>query len=66
MIARRDASDSHADWLEVGSIKPDDASVPVRIRSKSIALALCLRLLIQRESPKNIVTNTMRTLNSPN
>src|ERR1700722_3378278 len=35
---------SVAKWLEVGSLKPEDASDPVWVRSKAVALALEQRL----------------------
>ncbi|MEG9437549.1 hypothetical protein JAO29_15470 [Edaphobacter sp. HDX4] len=40
MLVENGPSGQTARWLDVGSLKPDDASVPVWIRSKAIALTL--------------------------
>ena len=47
MVEKSDSpTGTSARWLSVGSLKPDDASVPVWIRSKAIALTL-RQLLIE-------------------
>jgi len=40
MLVEPDENGTHAKWLAVGSVKPDNSSDPVWVRSKAIALSL--------------------------
>ena len=44
MLVEPDENGTHAKWLAVGSVKPDNSSDPVWVRSKAIALAARERL----------------------
>lgn len=57
-LMRVEAQDgaSKARWLEVGSIKPDDAGDPVWIRSKNIAMGLRSRLRGFAPTPDEVAT----------
>jgi hypothetical protein len=54
------AEGTSARWLDVGSLKPDDASVPVWVRSKAIALTLRKHLegLLNTSVVRNVAART--------